>query len=38
MMADLYCDPYDVAIASDASSFCSRQTLYVRGGPGPAGI
>ena len=24
--------------ASDASSFCSGQTLYVHGGPGPAGI
>jgi NAD(P)-dependent dehydrogenase (short-subunit alcohol dehydrogenase family) len=24
--------------ASDASSFCSGQTLYMHGGPGPAGI
>jgi NAD(P)-dependent dehydrogenase (short-subunit alcohol dehydrogenase family) len=24
--------------ASDASSFCSGQTLYVHGGPGPAGV
>jgi NAD(P)-dependent dehydrogenase (short-subunit alcohol dehydrogenase family) len=24
--------------ASDASSFCSGQTLYIHGGPGPAGI
>jgi NAD(P)-dependent dehydrogenase (short-subunit alcohol dehydrogenase family) len=24
--------------ASDASSFCSGQTLYVNGGPGPAGV
>ena len=25
-------------LASDASSFCSGQTLYMHGGPGPAGI
>ena len=24
--------------ASDASSFCSGQTLYIHGGPGPAGV
>ncbi len=24
--------------ASDASSYCSGQTLYIHGGPGPAGI
>ena len=24
--------------ASDASSFCSGQTLYMHGGPGPAGV
>ncbi|MEU9024208.1 hypothetical protein [Actinomadura sp. NPDC048394] len=24
--------------ASDASGFCSGQTLYIHGGPGPAGI
>ena len=24
--------------ASDASGFCSGQTLYMHGGPGPAGI
>ena len=24
--------------ASDASSFCSGQTLYMQGGPGPAGV
>jgi NAD(P)-dependent dehydrogenase (short-subunit alcohol dehydrogenase family) len=24
--------------AWDASSFCSGQTLYVHGGPGPAGV
>jgi NAD(P)-dependent dehydrogenase (short-subunit alcohol dehydrogenase family) len=24
--------------ASDASSFCSGQTLYIQGGPGPAGV
>ncbi|MET0995104.1 MAG: SDR family oxidoreductase [Mycobacterium sp.] len=27
-----------VFFASDASSFCSGQTLYMHGGPGPAGI
>jgi NAD(P)-dependent dehydrogenase (short-subunit alcohol dehydrogenase family) len=27
-----------LSFASDASSFCSGQTLYVHGGPGPAGI
>jgi NAD(P)-dependent dehydrogenase (short-subunit alcohol dehydrogenase family) len=25
-------------LASDASSFCSGQTLYMHGGPGPAGV
>ena len=24
--------------ASDASSFCSGQTLYIHGGPGPSGV
>jgi len=24
--------------ASDASSFCSGQTLYIHGGPGPTGV
>ena len=24
--------------ASDASSFCSGQTLYIHGGPGSAGV
>jgi NAD(P)-dependent dehydrogenase (short-subunit alcohol dehydrogenase family) len=24
--------------ASDAASFCSGQTLYMHGGPGPAGV